>query len=229
MTAGRNKLRGHESLYDLCPVVLTDSFSWEQRHDVFQSLSKILTVRAPLWTFGGAYIFLTSEREGQGNTLYIGETIQFRTRIENHLLGPPRFGNAHKFLCDHFSVETRQCVLALLVVGPDLLPVFDSPDDGAVWEVGVAKRAGEALEALLLKAHLNWKGALPPRNVKRDEAKAHHDHDAATFVTLIRHLLKSDDGWADFETFSIRQQRQEAEERLARHVDQCVVLNGGGA
>jgi hypothetical protein len=232
MTAGRNNLQGNESFQDLCPLVLTDSFAWSKRDEVLAALADILSAGKPLWTFGGAYLFLAAgATEGRGDVLYIGETLHFDVRMKSHLLGPATTGNAQDFLSNTFREGNRQCVLALLVVVPDQLPGLESPEDGIVWESDVAKRAGEALEALLLKAHLNWKGRLPPRNRKEDQAKAHHCHDGARFVNLMRYLLNSDDASADFVTFEIRGDREKAKERLVRHVQECGVLKNtsGGA
>jgi len=225
MTAGRSHLHGSESIYDLNPVLLFDRFPWADRQSVQGAVARIMSVGIPKWTFGGAYIFCSMPtRGGSGEVLYVGETRNFSQRLNQHLVGPGSSGNKHDALASVFSADPQaECVLALLVVQPTSLPVLDSPD-GPVLESGIEKVAGEGLEALLLKAHINWRGCLPRLNSRADEAKAHHAHDGAYLWSLVRFLLDEDDANQDFVSILIRAEQTRAEKIFAESIASCPAL-----
>jgi hypothetical protein len=193
-------------------------------------LRAILAAGGTRWTFGGAYIFWgqvpVEVEDGGGEVLYCGEAQDLSARQAQHLTGPGHGGNKFAPLSEYFaSRESLLCGLALLVIPPRSLPWMESPDDGPVLENGAPKRAGEALEGLLLRASMNLFSAMPLFNTRADASKFRHDDDVVRFLSLIRYLLDYRDVTMDFTTFWIRAEEEDAAERLVDEVRRCKELD----
>ena len=179
----------------------------------------------PKWTFGGAYLFWSQLAPGEGEILYCGEAVDLIQRQSQHLRGPRRAGNQHGPLTDHFAQRAdASCGLALLVIPPDTLPWWEPPDDPPFLEDDVPKRAGEQLEALLLRASIDLTGDRPRFNSREDESHSHHDHDLFRYLSLARYLLDFDDVTMDFRTYFIRAEVVEATKAYSDDVARCAHL-----
>jgi hypothetical protein len=202
-----------------------DRFSWSSRGDVLKALCDVLAGGLPKWTYGGAYLFWRQFAPAEGEILYCGEAEDLARRQAQHLKGPRRPGNQFGPLSDMFGeVGGADCGVALLVIPPAMLPWLDPPDDDPFLEDDAAKRAGERLEGLLLRASLDVQGSMPPLNSREDASKLRQDHDLARYQSLIRYLLDFDDVTMDFRTFFIRSETAAAAAALREDVVRCPQL-----
>ena len=165
MTKGSKKLDYEASIYDLRPILLFDRFRWDEREEVLDSLDQILRVASSMWTYGGAYMFWAQSDEnlGRGEVLYTGEAEDLATRQKQHLRGPKDKGNKFANLSAFFSTHRELLTgVALLVIPPRFLQWLWPPhEEQPVLEDGQAKRAGEMLEGLLLRAARMLQGRCP--------------------------------------------------------------------
>jgi hypothetical protein len=201
MTRGGSSLNSNASIYDCAPILLFDRFPWSDRSSVIAALRDVFSGRK--WAFGGAYLFWSQPPEGggDGEVLYCGEAEDLLQRQCQHLAGPAGVGNKFRQLCAYFAEQPLCCGLALLVIPPRELPWLSPPDDNPFLEERAAKEAGEALEALLLRAAINVQGKMPRFNKRSDASRYCHDVDGVRFQSLLRFLLghpDPDDGLPNF-------------------------------
>src|ERR1700722_12040314 len=171
MTRGSKRVDPDASIYDMEPILLFDRFRWAERDEreaVFTALDKMLSVGLPKWIFGGAYLFWRQTDTG-GGPLYWGGAVDLRQRHAQHFRGGAGQGNKFVDLTAHFVTYPNElCGLALLVISPAALPWLSPPDNSFVLEDDAAKRAGEGLEGLLLRASIAVFGRMPPLNDRND-------------------------------------------------------------
>lgn len=224
MTRGSVRLDPYASIYDSMPVLLFDRFLWDERNEIRRALRSIFA-DCPRWKFSGAYVYWAQLEGEGGQILYCGEAEELSQRHGQHLRGPAAQGNKFGELQQYFSAHpTEKCGLALLVVPPNSLRWLEPPDDDPFLEVGEAKRAGEELEGLLLRACINLFGKRPPFNSRKDESKYPHNDDVVRFQSLVRYLLDYEDVTMDFTTFLIRAERSKAAAHLNEEIRRCPAL-----
>ncbi len=224
MTRGSSRLDPNGSIYDTIPVLLFDRFRWEERNDVRSALQSIFA-GCPRWKFSGAYVYWAQYKAESGRILYCGEAEELAQRHGQHLGGPSALGNKFGELQAYFDAHpTDRCGLALLVVPPNSLRWLEPPDDEPCLEDREAKRAGEELEGLLLRACVNLFGEIPPFNSRNDASKYQHRADDVRFQSLVRYLLDYNDVTMDFTTFWIRAGHREAAAHLNAEIERCQQL-----
>jgi hypothetical protein len=219
MTRGSRNLSGNASFYDLVPILFLDRFRWSERASVLDAIREIFSVGGTRWTFGGAYLFWAQTTDGDGELLYCGEARDLCRRQVQHFSGLGGRGNRFKDLTAYFAAHPRhKCGVGLFAIPPNSLEWL-SPPDGLPF--ADSKRAGEALEGLLLRAAESVFGCLPVFNARNDSSPFRHDSDGVRFQSLIRYLLDSPDATMDFTTFSIRAERAQAAAALRAKIAEC--------